>query len=173
MICASASPVGIVAEAMRGHGFGPFLGTPCGVLAPLLEALSRTGDLLSVSREENAVGFAAGAALAGLRPVVLMQNSGFGASVNALASLVQPYSIPLFFLISLRGVTPDHTSENAVMGRATGPLLDLLGIAYRRMEPELLVENVAWAARTLADQQCSVALLVPPDLFAFSRERPA
>src|SRR5436305_10421877 len=105
----------VVADELLRYRLGPFLATPCGVLAPLLDFLGT--HVITVSREENAIGVAAGAALAGRIPVVLIQNSGFGASVNVLASLVQPYAIPLILVVSLRGWAPDTTSENLLMGK--------------------------------------------------------
>ena len=48
-----------------------------------------------VTREEEGVGIAAGAALAGGKPLLLMQNSGLGNCVNALASLTGLYELPL------------------------------------------------------------------------------
>nr|CEL20856.1 Sulfopyruvate decarboxylase-alpha subunit [Kibdelosporangium sp. MJ126-NF4]CTQ98339.1 Sulfopyruvate decarboxylase-alpha subunit (EC 4.1.1.79) [Kibdelosporangium sp. MJ126-NF4] len=136
------------------------------MLAPLLTELGPS--LITVTREDTAVGIAAGAALGGQRPVVLMQNSGFGASVNAIASLVQPYEIPILLVISLRGVAPDHTCENTLMGRTTGPVLDLLGVPHRTLVPDRLAEHVAWAAETVTAGRGAAALLVPPDLFGWS-----
>lgn len=73
-----------LADELLDHGFSPFYGTPCGILAPLYAALEDKSDLLTVPREDTAIGVAAGAAAAGHLPVVLMQNSGLGQSVNAL-----------------------------------------------------------------------------------------
>jgi sulfopyruvate decarboxylase TPP-binding subunit len=136
------------------------------VLAPLLGALGP--QLLTVSREENAVGVAAGTALAGCRPVVLMQNSGFGASLNAFASLIQPYGIQLLLVISLRGRAPDLTTENLLMGTLTVPVLDLLDIPHRTLTHDGLTEQVEWAVQTMTARRRAVALLVAPDLFAWS-----
>jgi sulfopyruvate decarboxylase subunit alpha len=159
-----------VADAIAGEltarQFGPFLATPCGVLAPLLDAFGP--NLITVSREETAVGVAAGAALAGRRPVVLMQNSGFGASVNALASLIKPYAIPILLVVSLRGVTPDATTENLAMGTMTVPILDLLGIAHRTLDPDRYGDQVAWASAELSTRRRPAALLVPPTTFGWT-----
>src|SRR5687767_13871924 len=75
--------------------FGPFVSTPCPLLAPLHDALQEHVGVLTVVREDNAVGIAAGTSLAGRTPAVLMQNSGLGQSVNAIAALVVPYRIPM------------------------------------------------------------------------------
>jgi sulfopyruvate decarboxylase alpha subunit len=159
----TCSAAGIVAAQVRAHGLGPVFATPCGILAPLIDELAP--DVLTVAREETAVGVAAGAAMAGRHPVVLMQNSGFGASVNALASLIQPYAIPILLIVSLRGVAPDSTTENQLMGTATAPILDLLSVPHRVLHPDRLADQVAWAAQTVIIGRRTAALLVPPSLF--------
>jgi sulfopyruvate decarboxylase subunit alpha len=160
----------LLADTLLRPGLGPCFATPCGVLAPLLDALRQAGSLRLISREENAIGVAVGASLAGRASIVLMQNSGFGASVNALASLVLPYSIPIVLLISLRGTASDATAENAVMGSVTGPFLDLLGIPHRTLSDDTVAEHAAWAATVATDERRAAALLVPPHLFGW---RPA
>jgi sulfopyruvate decarboxylase subunit alpha len=127
-----ADPSDALARLLTGHGFGPFFGTPCGILAPLYGRLERDAGMLTIPREDNAVGLAVGAALAGGRPVVVMQNSGFGQSVNALASLVVPYRVPVLLVVSMRGEAPDNTQENEAMGRLTVPLLEGMGIGFTR-----------------------------------------
>ena len=64
-----------------------------------------------LAREEECIAFAAGHRLAGLRPVVLMQCSGVGNALNALASLAIPYGIgmPLAPSSGAHGAAPaDH-----------------------------------------------------------------
>lgn len=156
-------------DALLDNGFGPFLGTPCGILAPLYGVLEQRAGLLTVAREDNAVGEGAGAALAGGRPVVLMQNSGLGQSVNALASLVVPYRLAMLLVVSLRGVGPDRTQENLAMGRLTEPLLAGLGIETATLDPG---SHPATAVETVVDAVVrrgrSAALLVPPETFGWS-----
>ena len=50
---------------------------------------------VAASREEEAVGIAAGAYAAQRRSAVFMQSSGFGNTVNALAQLLIAYRIPV------------------------------------------------------------------------------
>jgi sulfopyruvate decarboxylase subunit alpha len=153
---------------LADEGFGPFFGTPCGILSPLYRALEEHAGLTTVAREDNAVGIAAGAALAGRCPAVLMQNSGLGQSVNAIASLVVPYRIALLFIVSVRGVDPDPTQENLVMGRLTESLLVDLGLPARALVPgESPLEPVGWASRLVRGEGRSAALLVPPTTFGW------
>ncbi|MGG8405669.1 thiamine pyrophosphate-binding protein [Streptomyces sp. 12297] len=154
-------------EALTANGFGPYFGTPCGVLAPLLSLLEAGADYHVVAREDNAVGVAAGAGLAGATPVVLMQNSGFGQSVNALASLVVPYRIPMLLVVSMRGTAPDTTSENLAMGRLTEPVLEGLGIDYAYLTGEDADRQLEHAATVVREKRLPYALLVRPDEFAW------
>ncbi|QKV93102.1 sulfopyruvate decarboxylase subunit alpha [Streptomyces sp. NA02950] len=152
---------------LADKGFGPFFGTPCGILAPLYQRVEDEFGLRTVPREDNAVGVAAGAAMAGQSPVVMMQNSGLGQSVNALASLVVPYEIPLLLIVSLRGILPDTTPENTVMGRLTEPLLSDLGIPAERLQADMLTAQVDRAHEIIHEQRRPAALLVPPSLFGW------
>ncbi|MFE6916044.1 thiamine pyrophosphate-binding protein [Streptomyces rubiginosohelvolus] len=157
-----------LAEGLADRGFGPYYGTPCGILAPLFAAVDRRAGLLPVVREDNAVGMAAGAALAGKAPVVLMQNSGLGQSVNALASLTVPYGLAMLLIVSLRGVAPDPTQENLVMGRVTEPLLAGLGIETATLNTVAgPAERAAWAHEVVVRQGRPAALLVPPTAFGW------
>jgi sulfopyruvate decarboxylase subunit alpha len=76
------------------------------------------------------VGIAAGAALAGKKPLLLMQNSGLGNSINALMSLTRLYQLPLFLLMSHRGGTGEKISAQIPMGEAAPRLLEPLDINY-------------------------------------------
>ncbi|MFE9429173.1 thiamine pyrophosphate-binding protein [Kitasatospora sp. NPDC006697] len=159
---------GAVHEALLSAGFGPFFGTPCGVLAPLLALLEEGDDYHVVAREDSAVGLAAGVGLAGGHPVVLMQNSGFGQSVNALASLTVPYRIPLLLIVSMRGTGPDATTENLAMGRLTEAILDGLGIEFLYLSSEHAADCMQNAYRIVAAERRPFALLVRPDEFSWS-----
>ncbi|WP_216207592.1 thiamine pyrophosphate-binding protein [Amycolatopsis aidingensis] len=160
-------PAGQLAEELCAQlaeaGFAPFFGTPCGILAPLYRQLERQAEMRTITREDNAVGVAAGTALAGRFPVVLMQNSGLGQSVNVLASLVVPYRIPLLLVVSLRGTGPDPTPENQPMGGLTVPVLSGLDIPVETVgSPEV----PGFLDRARRDRRAA-ALLVPPAAFGW------
>ena len=83
-----------------------------------------------VTREEEGVGICAGAWMGGRRPALLMQNSGLGNSINALASLDMLYGIPLLMIISHRGGVGEPIIGQVPMGRLTVPLLDAMQIPH-------------------------------------------
>lgn len=155
-------------DELISNEFGPFFGTPCGILAQLYSACEERAGLITVAREDNAVGIAAGAALAGHYPVVLMQNSGLGQSVNAIASLILPYRIPILLIVSMRGIPPDPTQENEAMGRVTEPLLRGLGISTVTLDPADDTAAQIWMIRALVrDEGHPTALLIPPTAFGW------
>ena len=92
--------------------------------------------LVSATREEEAIGIAAGAYAVGRNAAVFMQSSGFGNSVNALASLCVPYRIPIPMFINLRGGPGEFNIAQVAMGRTTRPILDLLGMVHFTLEDQ-------------------------------------
>ena len=80
----------------------------------------------------------AGAWLAGRRGALLMQNSGLGNSVNALASLCVASQIPIVLVISHRGDLGEFNPAQVPMGRALTRLLD--AIALRWIRPTSIAE---------------------------------
>jgi sulfopyruvate decarboxylase TPP-binding subunit len=144
--------------------FGPFFGTPCPLLAPLHTALQEQIGVLTVAREDNAIGIAAGTSLAGRTPVVLMQNAGLGQTVNAIAALVVPYRIPMLLVVSVTEAKVDSVQETKIMGRLTDPLLEGLGVEVVRLDPQEPVSPQVDVVGNIVHRRLRpCALLVPAD----------
>jgi sulfopyruvate decarboxylase subunit alpha len=161
---ASPSHAPELLHALKHAGFDFFAGVPCSLLKGLVSLLEddRAARYVSATREDSALGMAAGAYLGGKTPVVLMQNSGLGVSVNALASLSTLYELPALLLISWRGQGGNDAPEHLMMGEITLPLLDLLRIPHRVLSgSEPMAPQVGWAKDTLAASQKPAALIVP------------
>lgn len=92
--------------------------------------------LVASTREEEAVGVAVGAYATGRNAAVFMQSSGFGNSVNAIASLCIPARIPIPLFLNLRGGPGEFNIAQVPMGRATRPILDTLGLVHFTLEDE-------------------------------------
>lgn len=156
--------VGFV-DALQEHGFDFFTGVPCSLVKRVLAELGRRGLQITETREDAALGLAAGAYLGGRRPVVIMQNSGLGVSLNALASLHRLYRIPCLAIITWRGHDGADAPEHNLMGPATPALLDVMGIPHRRPDSDAgLLESVGWAAATIERTREPVAIVVRPGL---------
>jgi len=114
------------------------------------------------TREEEAVGVAAGLYLGGLQPTVMFQSSGLGNSINALTSLCVPFEIPLLIVISMRGDEGEWNAAQGPMGRAVRPILDAIGIAHVTAEsPETTAAAVRRAAGTALATRRPAACLLP------------
>lgn len=140
---------------------------PCSLVAPVIVELERRQCYFGETREDAALGVAAGAYLAGRSPVVLMQNSGLGVSLNALGSLHILYGMPVLLVVTWRGFEGRDAPEHLVMGRVMLGLLELFEIAYRIPEgPDDFASGARWAAETAAASRAPVALVVKPGVFA-------
>jgi phosphonopyruvate decarboxylase len=120
-------------DALSARGFGPYVGVPCSYLRPFIDYVIDRKDLsyVAATNEGEALAMAAGAQLAGRRPVVMLQNSGLGNLVNPLASLTYPFRIPALIIVTLRG-DPGIKDEpqHELMGRVTGDLLRTLEVEH-------------------------------------------
>lgn len=107
-------------------------GVPCGVLRHIIKNFDDDVAVLHViaNRESEAVGIAAGAYLGGTIPVVYMQNSGLFSASNDIASLLVPYKIPIFFVVSYRGCEGEDAVQHLTTGRATECLLESFGLPF-------------------------------------------
>ena len=121
--------------------------------------------LVRLNKEEEGVGVSTGAHFAGCKSAMLMQNHGFLASVNGIVSLAQLYRIPLLMLISYRGEMGERDPWQTEGGLMTEPVLQALGVPYRKLrEPEGVAKEIR-EAQTLADSSLRpVALLLTRDL---------
>ncbi|QCR30479.1 hypothetical protein [Priestia megaterium] len=154
-----------IVNVFNEQGKSMFIGVPCGILKNLFLEIETSKGLVYAPREDNAIAMACGAHMAGEKPLVLMQNSGFAQSLNVLASLVIPFNIPITMIISLRGTGIDNTPENQVMGSMTHSMLDDLGITYRTLKEDSYLSDLEWAKTRTEIYNEPVALLITPEFF--------
>ncbi len=93
--------------------------------------------------------------LSGELPVVLMQNSGLGLSLNAIASLVIPFEIGMLYIISVRGYDDKDTVENKIMGSLTMTLLNDLKIESKILQNDNCHEIAGWAKEVVTNGNCA------------------
>jgi len=137
-------------DPARERGYDFYTGVPCSFLTPIINAV--IGDpsvrYVGAASEGEAVAIAAGAWLAGRRPVAMCQNSGLGNMVNPLTSLNHPFHIPLLLVTTWRA-EPGLLDEpqHSVMGRITPDLLDLMDVPHRLFpkDEEDVSEALDWS----------------------------
>lgn len=126
-----------VFNALAESGVTFFTGVPDSYLNGFCNyALAHCGDRNVIAANEgNAIGIASGHYFASQEiPLVYMQNSGMGNTVNPLASLVDKdvYAVPMLLLIGWRGqgnTEPNHP-QHKLQGEITPGLLELMHIPY-------------------------------------------
>jgi phosphonopyruvate decarboxylase len=155
---------GELAGLLEAQGYDFFSGVPCSLIESLIAALETHPRLPYVPavREDVAVGLAAGAWLGGRRPVVLMQNSGLGTSMNALVSLSLMYRLPALLLVTWRGYAGKDAPEHLLMGEISPGLLDMMRIPHRVLSARTVADDVAWGRAESERLSQPVALLLPP-----------
>lgn len=149
-------------DSLHDEGFDFFTGVPCSLVKSLIATLEEGGGYIPETREDAAVGLAAGAYMAGKQPVVIMQNSALGVCLNALASLSLMYHFPCLLLVTWRGYQGKDAPEHLIMGDISPRLFETLAIPHRVLNAETIGEAIHWAADTLQHSHKPVALLLPP-----------
>jgi sulfopyruvate decarboxylase subunit alpha len=156
------NPCLAVYRGLKRAGINFATSVPCVNLQELLALVSCDPDIihLPVTREEEGVGICAGAWMGGRRAALLMQNSGLGNCINALASLDMLYGIPLLMIISHRGGAGEPIIGQVPMGRLTVPLLDAMNISHCSPNPDGAEETVARAWERAAKERKPAAVLL-------------
>ncbi|MBR2812625.1 MAG: phosphonopyruvate decarboxylase [Solobacterium sp.] len=133
----------LVFEALKENGIIFYTGVPDSYLNGFCNyALNNyPGRNIIAANEGNAVGIASGHYFASKEiPLVYMQNSGMGNTINPLASLVdkEVYAVPMILLIGWRGqgnTEPNHPQHH-LQGEITTGLLDVMHIPYTVLEDD-------------------------------------
>lgn len=164
---------GVFVESLSREGVKFFTGVPDSLLKEFcsyLTVLDKDSHIIAAN-EGSAVALACGVHLATSSvPLVYMQNSGLGNSVNPLMSLADPevYGIPLVLLIGWRGEPgkkdePQHVKQ----GRVSPALLDAMEIPYKCLTGEAgqATDFARWAVNKARERGGPVALLVHKGAF--------
>jgi len=123
------------------------------------------------ANEGNAIGLAAGYHLAtGTTPLVYMQNSGIGNTVNPILSLThkEVYSIPMLLLVGWRGEPGrnDH-AQHKKQGEVTPLLLETMDVPYKVLtdDTEGTLEALKWGIELAKKSNSPVALIATKGVF--------
>ena len=134
-----------VLDRLSALGVDIVASLPCDRTRDLCALLPERLPVVDLTREEDGVGISAGLVLGGRRPVLHMQSSGLGNSLNAIMSLAVTFALPLPILASWRGVYHEAIPAQVPFNRAVPEVLAALGIPYtiiRGPEDEELIDRV-------------------------------
>jgi sulfopyruvate decarboxylase alpha subunit len=121
----------------------------------------RTMKMISLTTEEEGMGLLAGAWLGGEKGVLLMQSSGVGNCINALASITRACDFPLLMLITMRGEWNEFNPWQVPMGKATEKVLSALDVNLVRCNrAEEISESVNAMLGLAYKSNCATAVLL-------------
>ena len=149
-------------------GLRYIISVPCKNLSPIIAEIEDDEDitLIPATREEEGVGIAAGLALGGHKPLIMMQNSGLGNCINALQSLTVLYRLPLLFIISHRGGLGEKIIGQVPMGQVTEPLLATMGFPFYHLREDKDVDLIKKAMEFSIVAERPVFLLGEPGFWS-------
>ncbi len=161
-------------NSLRQNNIDFFCGVPDSLLknicAKITDELDEKSHIITAN-EGAAVALATGYHFAtGEIPLVYMQNSGFGNTINPLTSLAAPevYGVPMILLIGWRGEPgikdePQHMKKGAI----TLSLLETMKIPYQIIpdENEAAEKVIKSSIKTAQQGNTPVALVVRKNLF--------
>ena len=156
---------GLIHATLKAHEVKLVPYVPDNVLRPLLESLHADPffTAFACTREEEAVGIAAGAWMGGMRAIVLMQTSGSATLANVLASLPVPFQIPVLLLVSERGTLGEFNIGQALVARTMRPVLNAIAMEHHTLsrldEVEFITDRTIRQA--VATRQPACLILSP------------
>lgn len=113
-----------------------------------------------VASENDGVGVCMGAWLGGMKPALLVENTGFTLGTYALLRGPIAFGVPILLLISHRGELGDDRWFSVPFGWGTKPLLDSMRIAHRSVSKTDDVQDaILSAAKSMNSIQAPVAVL--------------
>jgi sulfopyruvate decarboxylase subunit alpha len=156
----------VLADALVDAGVEVAAWVPDKRLAPIGVRLTQRGiPLRTLTREEECFGYAAGYRAAGGMPLVLVQCSGLGNSLNAIGSLVIPYGLGFPVVVSMRGTLGERNPAQMPLGRTTVAMLEALGVqAFSLRSPEAAAAIVKGAIGVADGARVLAPILLEPEL---------
>ncbi|MEV8511571.1 thiamine pyrophosphate-binding protein [Dactylosporangium sp. NPDC051484] len=157
-----------IAERLRAGGVELAASLPDSWLSPLIDRVAADEHIrhVRVSREDDAVAIAGGAALMGKRSVVLCQNAGVLLATNVLAAFSYHHQLPLLIVAAARGGAEDGFYYQMYKGQVSTGVATAAGLSVHQVsgpQDDWLFERAseqAWLQRRPVVLMCSRSALL-------------
>jgi sulfopyruvate decarboxylase subunit alpha len=154
-------------DEIRRLGFTHVITVPDTHQKTLLSLLAETERprLLTVCTEDEAIAINAGLYIGGQQPMMLIQNNGLLASINAMKAIALEARVPTFMLVGqfARDVTKPNAESHLRAVRMIEPTLETWGVpCYPIESPDDLPRFAEAYQRCLEERGPSVVLLGAP-----------
>ena len=149
-----------VFDYLLSNGIENFIGVPDSTMKYFIEQGLEKNKILITTREEEAIGIAAGMSLSKSNSLVFMQNAGFANSLSTITSLIQLYQIPMIFLIGWRGFLKNDAPEHTKIGKIQPKLLQTLSLQSKILNEKNWKVSCNWALKLLKGKKpCGLILI--------------
>lgn len=164
----AALRAGAIADRLARSGVRVTASLPDSWLMPVIAEVSTDQRFshTNVTREDDAMALAAGAALTNVRSAVLCQNAGALLSTNILAAMVHHHQLPFVILAADRGRVGDGFYYQAYKGSVTTGVMSAIGVPVLEVnsanDDELIEQasEYAWLNRKPVVVLCSRTALL-------------
>ncbi|RMF92049.1 MAG: hypothetical protein D6736_04135 [Nitrospinota bacterium] len=154
----------LVVEELKKCGITHVVWLPDSETKYMYDALVATPELslVPVCREGESFAIAAGLYLGGKNPAVLIQNTGFLESGDALRGTVLALKMPLLVMIGYRGYHGMLAGKKPVDTAAvyTEPILKAWGLPYYLVDTDQDVGNISLAYKEARETSQPVVALI-------------
>ncbi len=159
-----------VIEILKKNRIEYIFSVPCEKIQNLLRLCSQSFNHIPLTREEEGIGIATGAYLAGShRSALLMQSGGLGNSLNALMSLAVIHKIPIPLLISWRGIYKETIIAQHPMGQHITRLFEASDIPFIEIQEEKNLDKLDHALQSSFDHETPYGILLSPKVWETSK----
>ena len=132
-------------DLLLHEGIENFIGVPDSTMKHFISQGFKKKKILITTREDEAIGVAAGISLSKQNALVFMQNAGFANSISTITSLVQLYEFPIIFLIGWRGYLKNDAPEHYKIGKIQPELLRAVGLDSKTVTESNWKQCCKWA----------------------------
>lgn len=124
--------VNLIVEGLKEAGVETIVTLPESKFKELYPVLYNDPDFryIMVTNEGEGVSIAAGAWVAGKKPVMIMENAGFRVAIEPLARLGQTHGIPVMMIMCYTGDIGERNWWGITHGQTMEPLLKAMNIPY-------------------------------------------
>ena len=138
-------------DLLLHEGIENFMGVPDSTMKHFISQGLKKKKVLITTREDEAIGIAAGMSLSKQCSLVFMQNAGFANSISTITSLVQLYEFPIIFLIGWRGYLKNDAPEHYKIGKIQPELLRAIGLDSKTVTESNWKQCCKWAINKVND----------------------
>ena len=139
-----------------------FVGVPDSTLKYFIDECLKNNNSIITTREEEAIGIAAGMSMSNEKSLVFMQNAGFANSLSTITSLIKLYEIPMILLIGWRGFLKNDAPEHEKIGEIQPELIKIIGLESKIINDKNFKNVCDWAVMKLKKKKI-IALIIKRD----------